>query len=204
MTVSSRKPINRREPMTQQPAPEIIDVESVADLVNRAVLIAALVKSIMGIKSITATSLDEAMSKGAKETAMRIDADGNEEKLGTVSKSFPDPVSTITDPEALDAYLRETRSGELEYRYILGNLEEIYPVLIEHAEHLLTIDQVVPQWMVDLAKKEALIPGRKIPGISVSRPAGVVTIRPNAAAKALAESVLARSEISLLAIEASK
>lgn len=190
--------------MTQQPAPEIIDVESVADLVNRAVLIAALVKSIMGIKSITATSLDEAMSKGAKETAMRIDANGNEEKLGTVSKSFPDPVSTITDPEALDAYLRETRSGELEYRYILGNLEEIYPVLIEHAEHLLTIDQVVPQWMVDLAKKEALIPGRKIPGISVSRPAGVVTIRPNAAAKALAESVLARSEISLLAIEASK
>ncbi|AUS34639.1 hypothetical protein C1M55_28330 [Rhodococcus qingshengii] len=193
--------------MTEQPAPEVIDVEPVSDMVNRAVLVAALVKSIMGIKSISSTGLDEVMSKGAKETATRIyieDGEQKEEKLGTVSKSFPDPISTIVDPEALDAYLRETRADQLECRYVLGNLEEVYAVLIEHAEHLLTIDEVVPQWMVDLAKKEALIVGRKIPGIKVTRPPGVVTIRPNTAAQALAESVLAQSQIPLFAIEAKK
>ncbi|MGC0365054.1 hypothetical protein ABH922_003038 [Rhodococcus sp. 27YEA15] len=180
---------------------DVIDVEATEDLVNRAVMVASIVKAVMATKSANAVQLDEILPKGDKRTAMYIDADGVEQKLGTVSKSFPEPVATITDQDALEAYLRETRAADLDVEYKLDDLPQVYAVLCEHAPELLTITEgVIPKWLIDTTKKEALIPGRTIPGITVTRPAGKISVRPNAAAQALADQLLQSSP--LLAIEA--
>lgn len=182
---------------------DVIDVEPVEDLVNRAVMVASIVKAVSETKSANAVQLDAILPKGDKRTAAYIDADGVEQKLGTVSKSFPDPVATITDQDALEAHLRETRAADLEVSYTLGDLSQVYAVLLEHAPQLLTVTEgVIPKWLIDVSKKEALIPGRTVPGITVTRPAGVVTVRPNAVAKALAEQLLQSSP--LLALEDGK
>ena len=182
---------------------DVIDVEPVEDLVNRAVMVASIVKAVSETKSANAVQLDAILPKGDKRTATYIDADGVEQKLGTVSKSFPDPVATVTDQDALEAHLRETRSADLEVGYALGDLSQVYAVLLEHAPQLLTVTEgVIPKWLIDVSKKEALIPGRTVPGITVTRPAGVVIVRPNAVAKALAEQLLQSSP--LLALEDGK
>ena len=182
---------------------DVIDVEPVEDLVNRAVMVASIVKAVSETKSANAVQLDAILPKGDKRTAAYIDADGVEQKLGTVSKSFPDPVAAITDQDALEAHLRETRAADLEVGYTLGDLSQVYAVLLEHAPELLTVTEgVIPKWLIDVSKKEALIPGRTVPGITVTRPAGVVTVRPNAVAKALAEQLLQSSP--LLALEDGK
>lgn len=182
---------------------DVIDVEPVEDLVNRAVMVASIVKAVSETKSANAVQLDAILPKGDKRTAAYIDADGVEQKLGTVSKSFPDPVATITDQDALEAHLRETRAADLEVGYTLGDLSQVYAVLLEHAPQLLTVTEgVIPKWLIDVSKKEALIPGRTVPGITITRPAGVVTVRPNAVAKALAEQLLQSSP--LLALEDGK
>lgn len=179
---------------------EVIEVESVEDLVNRTVMIASIVKAVMAAKSTNAVELDSMMQKGDKRTATYVDAAGVEQKLGTVSKSFPEPVATITDREALEAHLRETRPDELDVDYVLSDLPQVYAILLEHAPNLLTVNEnVVPQWMFDLAKKEALIPDRTIPGVTVARPAGTISVRPNAIAHALVDQLLQSSP--LLAIE---
>lgn len=182
---------------------DVIDVEPVEDLVNRAVMVASIVKAVSETKSANAVQLDAILPKGDKRTATYIDAAGVEQKLGTVSKSFPDPVATITDQDALEAHLREARAADLEVGYTLGDLSQVYAVLLEHAPELLTVTEgVIPKWLIDVSKKEALIPGRTVPGITVSRPAGVVTVRPNAVAKALADQLLQSSP--LLALEDGK
>jgi hypothetical protein len=180
---------------TAEPTVDVIEVDPDAVVVNKAVLVAALVKSVMGVKKALADELESRMCKGDKKTA-EIDGD----KIGTVSRSFPDPTATITDRAALDAHLRSTRESELEYKYTLGDLEEVYAVLIEHSPELLTIEAVVPEWMIDVAKREALAPGRTIPGITVGRPDGNITIRPNAIADRIVAEVLGASPITLLEI----
>lgn len=182
--------------MSAETTTDVIEVESVEDLVNRTVMIASLIKAVMAVKSTNAVELDSVMQKGDKRTATYVDAAGIEQKLGTVSKSFPEPKATIADRNALEAHLRETRPDELEVSYVLGDTAEVYAVLLEHAPHLLTVNEdVVPQWLFDLAEKEALIPGRVIPGVTVSRPAGTVSVRPNAVANALAEELLQSSPL---------
>ena len=182
---------------------DVIDVEPVEDLVNRAVMVASIVKAVSETKSANAVQLDAILPKGDKRTAAYIDADGVEQKLGTVSKSFPDPVATITDQDALEAHLRETRAADLEVSYTLGDLSQVYAVLLEHAPQLLTVTEgAIPKWLIDVTKKEALIPGRTVPGITVTCPAGVVSVRPNAVAKALAEQLLQSAP--LLALEDGK
>lgn len=180
-----------------EPLP-VIDVVPDEVLINRAVVVAAIVDAVMNQKKDLAKELDLRLRKGAKETATNP-ADG-EMKLGTVSKSFPDAKAEVTDHSALDDYLRDTRPLDLDVQVALGPIEEVAPILMEHAPHLVTQVTVVPQWMRDNALREALAPGRVIPGVGVTHPAGTLTIRPNAHAKKMAADVLASSPVQLTAL----
>lgn len=182
----------------QTPTPaaaEVIDVEPDEVLFTRALLTAALVKLILGQKDKNARALDDRLRKGTKETAAHPKSGL---PLGTVSKSFPDPKAVVKDAAKLDEHLRTTRPKELELSPVLGPIEEVAAVLAEHAPRLLTVEEVVPEWMVAEAQREAES-GRDVPGIELALPPGVVSVRPNDLAVEVVREVLGTSALPILA-----
>lgn len=121
-------------------------------------------------------------------------------KLGRVSKSDPKPDATVSDYDALDAYIRERHADKLTRRLELGPAEEIVPILIDAGRRDLFREvEIVPRWLIDQMEKEAL--SKPIPGITVFRPDGVVSARTEPAAVEAVKQLLAAAPVRLLELE---
>jgi hypothetical protein len=176
-------------------------IEVVSDEVHLAqsALVSQLIKTLVDRKKELAAESFIRMENGTKLTARQ--PGDSRRKLGTVSKSDPEPIATVVDREKFEEYIRSARPADLKVEWQLGPIEEVAAVLMEHAPHLVSaVEGVIPQWLLDVTKTEAL--SRDIPGCEVTYPAGVVSVRPLADAKRYVDELLAASSVPLLAIEA--
>lgn len=131
---------------------------------------------------------------------MGLPAWSGDVQLGRVSKSNPKPDTTVTDYDALDAYIRQHHADKLEHRLVLGPAEEIVPILRDAGRDDL-FEQVtaVPGWL--LAEMELKALKTPIPGITVFRPDGVVSARTEPAAVEAVKQLLAAAPVQLLELE---
>ncbi|MFY2788495.1 hypothetical protein [Rhodococcus sp. MALMAid1271] len=181
-------------------ATEVIEAFTPAQLAAKAVIQKQFIKLMSDELRKTTNLALEQFSKGSNEAA-RLVIDGEDTKLGKLSKSDPAKVATVVDYEKFEAHLRATYADKLEERNVLGELSEIIPVLLEHAPHLVDMQtDVIPDW---LARNELeLAKSTPIPGVEVRAPEGVMSITTTAAAETLVRSMLAASPIELLTLPA--
>lgn len=174
---------------------DIIEVVADETLVNQAVLVAQFVKTIMGEKERVAGELAARFAKGDKKTAHAM----NGSPLGTVSMSDPAAKAEIVDVEVFEGWVRSEYADQLETVLGFGPADAVAAVLAEHAPELLTSEQVIPAWLrsnlLTMAAKE------DIPGTRSVRPAGSISIRPNANAAQIVREILQESSYPMLAVE---
>lgn len=169
-------------------------------LVVRAAVLHELHLEVDAEKSRVKAALSLVMSRGSKLTGHDPRSGRS---LGSVSKSDPDPVARVTDPEAFERWVREQYAARLESQLVFGPPEEVAAVLLEHAPHLVTEEIVIPGHVRDSALAAALtevVPGtkREIPGATLS----VSTTKTKAAAREVVRELLASAPFELLALEA--
>lgn len=151
---------------------------ALAELERRVKASRAAVKAIVG----------QSYAEGERRT-IRSPLDGS--RLGMVWRSDPEAEWKVTDPEALDAFLRTYYRGALETTVGIApeNMPEVLAVLQEHAPHLLTESTRVRQDVIDATVAESRDKGEPVaPGVDRVKPAGVLTVRPD---KACGEAVAA-------------
>lgn len=103
-------------------------------------------------------------------------------KLGMIYRSDPDPKWTVTDREALDKHLREF-PGNLVTVYEIADEESAIDVLHNVAPHLLVeIARVNPAVVQAALDRSAAAGEPAAPGISLVKPSGVLTVKPDAQA----------------------
>lgn len=179
---------------------DVVEAFTDAQLATKAIILQQIMKLITGeIKSTKAIAAEQ-FSKGSSEAARAV-VDGEDTKLGKLSKSDPEKVATVVEPEVFEAHIRSTYADKLETKVVLGAPEEIIPVLLEHAPHLVDISEnVIPEW---LSKNElTLAKSAPVPGVEVRAPEGVMSITTTPAAEALVRSMLDASPIELLTLPA--
>lgn len=144
------------------------------------------------VKEFTATRYDEAreeiaklMTKGDRKTARSPLGDV---KIGSVTLSDPKATASITDLDALTAWLKEHYPEHFVGGYeINATSEQLMRVLFEHAPELLRkVRRVDPKVLKELTTSAAALgspvgPGGEadVPGITVETPAGVVSCTPD-------------------------
>lgn len=166
------------------------------DLAYRAVMLKAAIDLIMdefeAVKAIAGEQFEKGDSKAARQ---------GDVKLGRVSKSDPKPVATVTDRAEFEAYLSVKYGDTVTTTVELGDVAEIAAVLMDTGhEDLFTVVETIPDWVRQERLKAALA-GEFVPGVTVSSPEGVVSARPEPAAKAAVRALLNSSDVPLLAIE---
>lgn len=175
---------------------DVIEVEADETLVDRAVIVKQLAKTIAKYGDDIKIELDKRLNKGDKKTAHTPAGD----KLGTVSVSDPEPKAEVVDVEQFEAWIREHHADDLDVVFGFGPADVVAAVLAEHAPDLLTRETAIPTWL--RANCLRLAVNRDIPGTRKVRPVGVVSIRPNALAEEIVRELLAGSAIPLVEIEA--
>lgn len=168
-----------------------------SDLTVRIVLLKALLDEVTAEFVAMKTLAGERWAKGSTLPARN----GQDVKLGRVTKSDPKPVARVTDREAFEAYVYAEHPGELDTVVTLGEVGEILPILIDAGRtDLFTEDTVIPAALIARLEKAALT--QPIPGITVRFPEGVVSAAPAEAAKHTVKRMLA--DRLLLALEEGK
>lgn len=180
---------------------EEIQAYTDGDLATKIVLLKTLADVVLDeIKRAKEIAADQ-YPKGASVPA-RTDSIDGDIKLGRVTKSDPKPVAEITDPAALNAYIRAEHYEQLHHGVELGDLGEILAILKDHGRSdLFTPTEEVPHWLYTQALAAALA-GKPIPGVTVSRPPGVVSATKERAAVELVRRLLSGAPVQLLGIEA--
>ena len=119
------------------------------------------------------------------------------DKLGSISRTDPDPTWRVVDREALHQHLRQD-TANLETVYDLDLPDgsdvtlhhcELVAVLLEHAPQLLVERAVVADTAVSLAIAHA-VSGKPVPGIARVKPGGTLTVRPDKSAGAAIEKLV--------------
>ncbi|WP_067671684.1 hypothetical protein [Nocardia miyunensis] len=181
--------------MNSPATPEDLDM-----LVVRAAVLHELHREVDAEKSRVKAELSLAMSRGSKLT-------GHDPRtgrsLGSVSKSDPDPIARVNDPEVFEQWVREQYTARLEKQLVFGPPEEVAAVLLEHAPHLVHEETVIPDHVRTSALAAALkevVPGtkRETPGATLS----VSTTKTKAAVREVVRELLASAPFELLALEA--
>lgn len=100
-------------------------------------------------------------------------------KLGSVSRTDPDPAWKIVDAATLAAHLAQDPDN-LEYvDDIVGGEDRVREVLAEHAPWLLARVERVRSVVVQAAVAEAARGGEVAPGIARVKPPGTLSVRPD-------------------------
>ncbi|NUR80746.1 MAG: hypothetical protein HOQ21_09920 [Dermatophilaceae bacterium] len=107
-------------------------------------------------------------------------------KIGKALRTDPEPVAEVTDPAALDAWLREKYPDQVvPVETISDDLDAVIAFLKEHAPHLVRTVEVVAERMVPDVLAASEIAGQPmgpdgeldVPGVVVRKPDGVLQIR---------------------------
>ncbi|MCM6777746.1 hypothetical protein NDR87_30105 [Nocardia sp. CDC159] len=146
-----------------------------AMLVVRAVVYHELLTEIEKRKSAAKSALSQYISRGSRLA-------GHDPRtgvvLGSVTKSDPDPVARVIDPEAFEAWVRERYHDQLERHLVFGDSAEVAAVLVEHAPHLVTEEVTIPAAVITAALRTAR--HQDVPG-TVRKPGTAtlsVTVKP--------------------------
>lgn len=100
------------------------------------------------------------------------------DKLGSISKTDPAPKWQVTDPDALDEHLRGF-PGNVQQVEIIADEPAAIEVLRVHAPELLRTVEVLAAGVVEAALAQSAATGEPAaPGISLVKPSGTVTVRP--------------------------
>lgn len=180
---------------------EGIPARTDGDLAIQIVLLKTLADVVLDeIKSAKEIAADQ-YAKGASVPA-RTDSFDGDIKLGRVTKSDPKPVAEVTDPAALDAYIRAEHYEQLSHGVELGDLGEILAILKDQGRSdLFTSTEAIPPWLYKQMLAAALA-GKPIPGVQVRRPSGVVSATKERAAVELVRRLLSGAPVQLIGIEA--
>lgn len=179
-----------------------------SDLAFRAVMLKALIDELTAQAKPLREFAGETWPNGKREPAQLKGETGSKVKLGAITKADASPVATVTDAAAFEDYLSVKYGDEVTTRVELGDLGEVCAALADGGhDDLFRVVEDFPAWVREQAVKDALIPGRTVPGVTVTTPEGTVSVRPSADARALAREALSRAAASiggsvpLLAIE---
>jgi hypothetical protein len=143
-----------------------------------------------GVKAPDGTVLEKGMRPGERKAVVVELEDGTEVELGGITRSKPTPAWKVTDPQALDAWIRENQ-----------------PDVVETVTQ-----QVVPEWFVanllNAAKATGAAVsdgGEEIPGIALVTGSSYVAPKPSGDADQKLEELVRAGALSwsdVLAIEA--
>ncbi|MFC9768978.1 hypothetical protein [Rhodococcus jostii] len=169
-----------------------------AELAYRAVVIKAIIDAFTAefkaIKELAA----EQYENGDRKTVVR-----DRVKLGMLYRTDMDSVAVITDREAFEAYMTTSQADLLERRICLGAPEEVAAAL-QDAGHepgdLWWIEEFIPTSVMDEKLADAKT-GKRVPGMTVSTPAGYMTAKPSRAVRELVGEYLSASPVTLQAID---
>lgn len=112
---------------------------------------------------------------------------GVQRRLSYVNKTIPDPVATITNEKAFNAWALKTYPDRVKSEQeICGSLAEVHAVLFQHAPHLLRRVSVVDPKLKSEVLVQSKIAGEPVspagefgvPGVTVRIPDAQVTCRP--------------------------
>lgn len=167
-----------------------------ADLAYKAVMLKAAAGLILdefeAVKALAAEQFQKGDSKAARD---------GELKLGRLTMSDPKPKATVTDAALFEAYLEVKYADAAVHEAILGDPSEICAALADAGrDDLYTVVHSIPDWVRQERLKAALA-GESVPGVTVAAPAGVMSAKPEQAAKDLVRELLNGSAVPLLAIE---
>jgi hypothetical protein len=113
------------------------------------------------------------------------------EKLGIILRTDPDPSWQVTDWAALRAHFA-TYDGTSETVHEIADEAAAIEVLRRHAPHLLVEVTKLRTDVVDAALEQSAATGEPaVPGISLVKPAGNLTVRPDKAAGVAVERMIA-------------
>ncbi|MBF6213719.1 hypothetical protein IU487_22135 [Nocardia puris] len=175
-----------------------IEAYTNADLAYKIVMLKTLADLVLEEFKRSKQVMGEQIARGDSVAARTAD----DRKLGRVTKSDPKPEATVTDPDALDDWLRTEYPDKIESRVELGRVDEILPILIDAGRSdLFTEVHVVPAYLVGQAKAAAAR-GRPIPGITVAPGKPVVSATKEITAEYAVRELLAGARVPLLGIEA--
>lgn len=169
-----------------------------ADLAYRIVMLKTLIDLVSKEFDRAKAVMGEQIARGETIPARTSD----DRKLGRVTKSDPKPVAAVSDPAALEEWLRAEYPDKVEHRVSLGRVDEILPILIDAGRRdLFTETEVVPDYLVNQAKALAAR-GRPIPGITIQPGKAVVSATKEIAAEYAVRELLSGARVPLLGIEA--
>lgn len=167
-----------------------------ADLAYRAVMLKAAAGLILdefeAVKALAAEQFQKGDSKAARQGDL---------KLGRLTMSDPKPKATVTDRAKFEAYLEVKFADTAVHDVMLGDASEVCAALADAGrDDLFTIAHRIPDWKREERLKAALA-GESVPGVTVATPDGVMSAKPEQAAKNLVRELLNGSAVPLLAIE---
>lgn len=115
--------------------------------------------------------------------------------LGSVSMSEPALKASVTDDDLFTEHCVATGDVNVSVG-ITGPLEEVLPVLVEHAPHLIGETFHLPDWLIrnQLKKAEA---GETIPGVTVTETDPRLMVRTKPEAMAEASRILAGTPLAI-------
>lgn len=182
---------------------DVIEAVTDGDLAGQLVFLQQAQKMIGDeIKARKATA-DEQYARGLSVPA-NVTVGSEEITLGKVSKSNPEREARVVDREAFVQYLDETYPDDVQPQWRIGAPEEVIPVLMEHAPHLLTLEEnVIPGWLESNVLKLAVVPSApKIPGVVIENAPSRISITLRTEAKSLVREFLSKSPVQFLALTA--
>lgn len=166
-----------------------------ADLAYRIVLLKTLLDLVTQEFREAKALAAEQFPKGASIPA-RTDSDL---KLGRVTKSDPKPTATVVDEVAFEAWIRAEQPDKLEHRVRLGDVAQVLAVLVDQDRKDLIIESYeVSEWLRSNMLTSALRDSRDIPGVVVTRPAGIVSATREHAAAELVRQLLSGARVPLI------
>lgn len=155
----------------------------------RALALASMRQRIEAEEKLVRSEFSAALMAG---TTLRFRSPLDDTPLGAVLRTDPKTEWRITDRDALLAHLAEFPGCVEDAVYVavpgtglarLGEHDELYRVLAEHADHLLIRETDVKQEAIDAALAESKANGAPAaPGITKVRPSGSVQVRPSSEA----------------------
>lgn len=172
-----------------------IQVFTDSQLAHRVVMLKAFADVILDALNVDRDDMASRMAKGDRVTARSGDV-----KLGSMSLSDPKPVAKVTDNAAFEDYLSIKYGDEAERTVRLGDPAEICAALADAGrDDLFEVVETFPAWVRKAGVDDALIPGRTVPGVTVTVPPGVLSVRTADAAVEAVKSAISSSGV--LAIE---
>ncbi|NKS77967.1 hypothetical protein GS539_19275 [Rhodococcus hoagii] len=177
------------EPMTE------IQVFTDSQLAHRVVMLKAFADVILDALNVDRDDMASRMAKGDRVTARDGDV-----KLGSMSLSDPKPVAKVTDNAAFEDYLSIKYGDEAERRFVwVIRRRSVRRLLNADRDDLFEVVETFPAWVRKAGVDDALIPGRTVPGVTVTVPPGVLSVRTADAAVEAVKSAITSSGV--LAIE---